>query len=458
MTATFLRAGAALVDISPAMGIQLAGDIGSYRPVEEIREPLFARALALEEGGQRCVIIAVDLCLIMSPYGKQIRDAVARRCHLELGAVMLHATQIHAAPGLGGEIISEEYPLPDELWFLRGGDARYNEFAIPRIIDAAVQACAALQPAQVHIGRGIDGRVAFNRRFVMRDGSARTHPRVGDPHILHAEGPIDPEVGVMTFTGESGNVLAVLLHHTCHPVHGFPQRWVSPGWPGTWGDGVRTLCGGDCVPLVLNGACGNIHHCNHLDPTQIDNHYTMGQQLTETAATVLQRLEALENPTLQMATRILPLPLRTPDPAEVAAARALVAANPEPIWTDAAHAFPQRDWVYAHAVLDLQAQRDCQAMLDYEIQIFRLGDVALVAWMGEPFVEAQLQVKLHSPTRFTFLAHMCNGYAGYIPTAEAFPRGGYETRTSNWSRLCPEALQQIETATIAMLQEAGCRR
>ena len=42
-----LLAGSAKVDITPGMGIQLAGDIGRWRPAEWVEDRLYARALAL---------------------------------------------------------------------------------------------------------------------------------------------------------------------------------------------------------------------------------------------------------------------------------------------------------------------------------------------------------------------------------------------------------------------------
>ena len=76
-----------------------------------------------------------------------------------------------------------------------------------------------------------------------------------------------------------------------------------------------------------------------------------------------------------------------------------------------------------------------------------------MALTGEPFVEGQLRLKMHSPAPFTFVAHMSNGYVGYIPTPEALARGGYETRTAYWSKLAPEALDTIVDEAGQLLRE-----
>ena len=73
--------------------------------------------------------------------------------------------------------------------------------------------------------------------------------------------------------------------------------------------------------------------------------------------------------------------------------------------------------------------------------------------MGEPFVEAQLEIKRTSPFAFLQVAHMANGYCGYIPSREALAGGGYETRTSHGSRLAPEALEMIEQAAGGLLKK-----
>lgn len=67
------------------------------------------------------------------------------------------------------------------------------------------------------------------------------------------------------------------------------------------------------------------------------------------------------------------------------------------------------------------------------------------------FVEAQLRLKMESPAARTFVANMSNGYAGYVPTARALERGGYETWTSSNSKLVPEALDMIVDSSVELL-------
>jgi len=60
---------------------------------------------------------------------------------------------------------------------------------------------------------------------------------------------------------------------------------------------------------------------------------------------------------------------------------------------------------------------------------------------------------MNSPAKRTYVAHMSNGYVGYIPTPHAIERGGYETQTCMASKLAPEALSMIAEESVRLLNE-----
>jgi len=451
-----LRAGAAQVDITPPLGTQLAGDIGRHRPAEWIRDPIYARALALELGDRRLCLLSLDCAPAPRSGYDQVRNTAAERFGLEAEAVMVHCTQNHAAPGLGHYMISEDCDLvPDDMPWLRGADDRFIPVLHERIQEAVARAWEALQPVSLVLSAGMDARVAFNRRFVMRDGSAQMGAS-GDSrwNVLHAEGPTDPEVGVAAFQAESGDTVAMLLHHTCHPTNGFPYLAVTADWPGAWCNGMKPLCPRG-VPMVLNGCCGNIGPNNYLDPSHVADQFQQGRALTETATEALGRAIASPEPTLSWVSDRIRLPQRELPSSEVERARQILAQHPEPLPRAGKHPHTavDWDWVYAVCTMDLLRQREHEDYVDYEIQVFRVGDLAIVGLPGEPFVEGQLSIKARSPVRHTFVAHYCNDFVGYIPTPRAFEGGGYETRTANWSKLAPEALDLIADRTVELLHE-----
>jgi hypothetical protein len=209
------------------------------------------------------------------------------------------------------------------------------------------------------------------------------------------------------------------------------------------------------TPLVVNGCCGNVHPTNHLNPEETwdtRGYRQMAAKLTETALHAAERLRPSPSAPLAWERTVLRLPLRTLAPEVLEEARRYLEIYPTPKFLDDERTQVDWDWVYAVTRLDLAATEARDPFCAYEVQALRLGDLALVALMGEPFVEAQLRLKLESPAPYTFVAHFCNGYAGYLPTAEAFARGGYETRTSNGSKWQPEALEQITDAALGLVR------
>lgn len=450
-----LYAGVARADITPDKGIILGGaTISGKIPVDYIKDPLYANVLVLERDGRKCCIVTLDLLMITRKYADLVRDFASYNLGFERGGILISATQNHKAPALGHFKISEEYAgIPEELGWLRGGDERYHAIALEKITEAIRAADQDKQPVALGCVSGIEGKWSFNRRMVMRDGKVRMPSFSGppDPDSLYLEGPSDPELGMMALRNASGEVLSVLLHYTCHPVHQISEFFISADWPGAWADRMIERMGPQCVPVVLNGPCGNINPWDPYAERPADDAALMGEGLASSAQRLMdQGIDFSEDVVLDWRIATIRLPLRELKEAELTAARAYVADHPEPKWRN--DVFLDDKWVYASGMIDLWEQKQRQPYAEYEIQAVRLGDCAIVGLPGEPFAEGGLRIKLQSPARRTFVAH--NTYfAGYIPTKEAFAHGGYETRTSNWSKFTPEALDQIVEASVRLLKD-----
>ena len=183
--------------------------------------------------------------------------------------------------------------------------------------------------------------------------------------------------------------------------------------------------------------------------------HEMGRVLADDAKKAMEAMPSLTDgaTTLKAKSKTVPIPLRKLERELVQEARELLDSHPEPMWLDDAKTRISWDWIYAISRLDLDRHCEAHSHFEYEIRAFRIGEVALLALTGEPFVEGQLRIKERSPAPYTFVAHMSNGYVGYVPTAEAIQRGGFETNTSHWSKLVPEALDLIVEESVALLGE-----
>ena len=107
-----LRAGAALVDITPDSGTHLSGSgAGQHRPAQSILDPLHARAIAFEANGKQVCVLALDLCIITEAFTDAVRREASGRFGLDPAALMVHAVQSHSAPSCGPFMLDPDFPL-----------------------------------------------------------------------------------------------------------------------------------------------------------------------------------------------------------------------------------------------------------------------------------------------------------------------------------------------------------
>jgi hypothetical protein len=279
---------------------------------------------------------------------------------------------------------------------------------------------------------------------------------LGPNYISHMEGPIDPEVGVFCLRGEDEKLATVMLHHTCHPVNLFGSEFhaTSSDWPGTWAAGVRDRAGSACVPLVLNGCCGNINPWPVMTPDFKMDHRRMGAALTDSSWRVIEQMKFAPCDKLAWSSRVLKLPLRKASDADIAWAEQMLRDFPTPNWSKANPKVVEGDWMEAAMLVGVELERRRSADCAYEIHAFRVGDAAFVGLPGEPFSEAQLQIKLGSPAAFTQVAHCVGDYAGYIAPTAAHAHGGHEIRDrpAKWAKLEAGAHEAIVSNVIEMLR------
>jgi len=452
-----LLAGAAEIEITPALGTQIAGDIGRKRPARVVLEPLYAKALVLESGGVKLCFLSLDLLAATKDQSAIIRSEAERLYNIPKENITVHTVQNHSAPALGHFMVSESntlLPEGEEWRFLRGGDDNFHKFCVKKVLDVIGEADGKKQPVRMGLAREIDGRFAFNRRGVMRDGRRIGEVRKCDPEILYLEGPVDPEVGVALFVNDALENIAVLLHHTSHPCSGYAHNYISSDWPGAWCDNMREVLGKNCVPLVVNGCCGNIVHDNKIDPDHDRLDYKkMGAGLAQSAVKALKKLVYADALPLKTENYHLQIPIRQFPEDMLDDARKLYKKFPMPKYDEKTNSMDW-DWWIAVSALDVHSHWGPGSMFDYEIQAARVGDLGLVCLGGEPFVEGQLSVKLRSPSRYTFIAHMCNYYVGYVPIKEAVRNPAtWDTRTSLGSKLDENALETIADNAVRMLEK-----
>jgi hypothetical protein len=317
-------------------------------------------------------------------------------------------------------------------------DEAFLEWLTERCVEAFGQALARMTEAEVGFGHTTEWEVAHNRRVVMRDGTARCHGNANDPDALYLEGPIDPEVAVLAARSSSGELLGCLVNFTCHPTHHGGDTCLSGGYPAAL---AREMKARGCpVTVFLNGACGNIHHADPVKGGGSLDYPDIGAKLAEDAERVLMGMAYADDVALDAGKTTVQLPYRETTGEEVAGAVPGAQRFSKPALYDQ----------FMPALLERIRARGTQPA---EVQALSVGNVTFVSIPAEYFVEHGLRIKEESYPRHALVVGHANGMVGYLPTREAFARGGYETTFSPGHRMAPEAGDLLADAAIALLKE-----
>lgn len=417
------RAGFAEVDITPPPGTPRQG-WNSKLVGEGARDPLYARAAAFDaSGGEPVVFVALDLAMIEAPDVLRIRERVEKEHKLSGGRVMVTATHNHAGPAMMNEALPRS-----EAWI---------DVLIEKTSRAAGLALAARATAQAGVGAGRQWEVAFNRRVLMRDGTARTHGSFKDPDALTFEGPIDPEVSVLAARGQDGKLTGALVLFACHPTHGGGDPVFSAGYPGVVAAKLKEK--GVPVTLYLQGACGNLTHGDPRGRPQ-KTMEEVGGLLADDAWGAIQGLKWTSPKLVAAASKTIRIPNRKVGPADVDGTR------------KGTQRFGEKGY-YERKIPLLLAEIERNGGAEAaELQVFRIDAWAFAAMPAEPFVELGLKLKtLASPARAWPIGY-ANGMLGYIPHKEAFARMGYECTFGPPSRMCEEAGDLLVEASVELIR------
>lgn len=425
-----MQAGFAEIEITPPLGTHKIGwlkDIVS----ETVLSPLFARVAVFKTPPVQVAVVQLDTLFIAWPEVTTIRQGVSERYGFAGDKVMVAATHNHAGPAVthAGDVLKDE---------------AYAATLVSRVIDAFGEALAQLQEADIGFGRGFEWQVAHNRRVVMRDGTVRTHGTFDDPDALCLEGPIDPEVAVVAARNKGGDLLGALVNFACHPTHHGGDTAIDAGFPGVLANEMRAR--GCPFTLFLNGAAGNLHTSNSCEGGRNMPAEQAGQILAQDVQEVLQKMVFGDDVLVGTASRTVDLPYRLATEAEVSGQ-----ARGAQRFIDPA--------IYERAIPALVNKIRREGAHRAEIQVLLLGDVALVGVPGEYFVEFGLRIKEQAyreaaHPRHALVVTCANGRVGYIPTREAFDRGGYETTFGPSSMLSPLAGDTIAETVIALIRES----
>jgi hypothetical protein len=453
------KAGFAERDITPEIGSEAPGGYGkSYH--RSIHDPCKVRAVVLDDGKARVALVGLDALFIHRQTVLNVRKAIAAKTGMAPEAILLGASHSHSSGPMAG-VMPGEYdhasPLVQKLAYQHStcADAKYLEKVERAIVEAVCAAHDGRVEARAGVGKGMEDKAAYNRRFRMRNGLTWTHPGQGNPDIVEPAGPVDSEVGVIGVWDKEGKkLLGCVVNFACHATTN--PGGMSANYVYYLEKVLQSYYGKDAVVVFLNGMSGDVTQVNNLSPYKHPSPEKwaelVGGRVGAEALKVLLSMEpAVLTPSgltpVTHRTDVLQIKRRPPTPERLQRCWELVQQDPAKVG--------HTEWTFAKEIVLLDAKLAREPVADVEVQAVQVGPVVFVTSPAEYFCQFGLDLKAKSGFPFTFPVSLANGCVGYVPTEEAFgPNGGgYETRLTRYSNLEITAGSQIRDTGIELARQ-----
>ncbi len=445
-----LRAGAAVVDITPALGVANGGVIARGGAATHIHDELHARCLVLDDGATRLAIAICDMRMLGGEVVARAKSLAGEATGLAPENILIAATHTHAAPAMVGI-----HPEPR--------DRAYAEFVARRIADGITRAGHHLAPAKVGWGFGSAPQHVHNRRWFMKPMAIAANPfggrsdevKMNPPRgtdLLKPAGPVDSQVSVLDVRHTDGRPLALLANYGLHYVGGYQAGHVSADYFGLFADRVQGLLGADrqhppFVAMMSNGTSGDVSNNDfRAKPERLPAWVKMQRVANDLAgkvAKVVGNIGHHATAPLAVAATELQLGVRRPDDARLGWARRTLANDTDPKRLT-------RPEIYAQEALALAK---FPARVPVVLQAFRIGDLRIITVPCEMFAETGLALKQEAGLGPLFIIELANGYRGYLPTPRQHEWGGYETWPARSSYLEVQAAPKIRAALLGLLSK-----
>ena len=421
-----MKVGISQVDITPAPGVELSGFAIRTQPSTGVLDPLFAKALYLENGDERILWVHCDVIGFDAELVTAFRQTARERWHLDGTRVMLSATHTHSGPGT-----------------LRLGE------------------CGAFNPVYgAHLLECMS-RVAESARSQTESCEIVT---VEAPLVLaidrrrRADAHTDPRVSATGFRRANGTWAAVLVNHAMHPVALGPgNRRISADISGQTAVALSAMLAGEPPVLVTNGACGNLNPpALNVSESQVSD---WGREIAAAVAGPMN-LAPVASQHLCVRTRRVSLPLDVLRGEEIDACvqRSLQTSSFHAAWGDR---YPRAVEHWRRSLHEAETRGQTATTRDVELMAVAAGDAIFVGVNAEVFSRFTAQVRASS-RQTVYVVGYANGVLGYLPTAAAFAEGGYEVDAAHFFyggfRFKSGALEQLAQEAIALVGQVAAGR
>lgn len=424
--------GVTTLDVTPPIGIHLAGYAARNTPSVDVYHPLRAVCIALDDGGEPSLMISIEW-LGFYDRTQEARERITTRTGVPAERILLTGTHTHCGPVLRREMDVRRHGVLDEDYIERTLDA---------LADAAAGALADRQPARLRVGQGWCG-ISSSRRRPDGHGGVQFKPTLDAPH--------DHQVSVLAIQTPDGTLRHVLYSYACHPTSTGAILEIGGDYVAFASDLIEAEHAGS-VACFFQGCAGDQKvdardaDGDAYQKLELDEVRQKGEQLGRAVSRVLAAddLVTVEGP-IKWSQKVVEIETDVPTEEELRK-----------------HLDDSQDYVVEWAQHHLD-QRDAGTppphRFDFEVQCLQVGrDLAVIGLAGEMSVEYALRFRqqLGASYRAVWTLGYANEMVGYVPVRRQRAEGGYEVVDNNRRLLYPgpfaeETEESIATTVFSMI-------
>ena len=430
-----LRVGYSQITANPPLGIDISGYY-IKRVASDFLDDIEVSAMVLSFGDKEMALVAIDNLYLANHIVDEYKALVQEKSGIDKNSVMLCSSHTHTGPFTAP---TDRYKVDEELIF------NYKNYLGDKIAEAV--ALAKADQKETKVGYSVcpvPAKVAYIRRYKMKDGSTFTCPPINDENIDHAIGELDKRVNIVRFTRDGADDV-VLLNYGVHADTTNGDK-ISADWPGWMRKTVeKALDGTRC--MFFPGAEGDVGSTNvfpsggDMNDTEIsfDNEMKspgmarfVGRAMAGCVLQVYDKVNYVDVDDINFINKIIKIKANNPKKEEIPLAEKYVKYHKEGKDELIPFKAMQLTTVLAESfrILDL---KDGPEHFDLRLTGVKIGPIALIGISGEPFTEIGVQIQDTEGWDLIMPCALTNGSMGYFPNKSAYDEGGYEAKTSRFA-------------------------
>lgn len=394
-----MKAGIGKIDITPPVGVELAG-YGAFleRKSTGVHDNLFCKAIYIENGAEKGIVVSCDLICLENNLVKTIREKLSNKFSMDREKILLAGIHNHSSPATGGHI----------GW---GKEDKKYLSTLPELISEAVkEAKENLKEVKAGVGKiKIEGeKISYNR--VKED--------VG----------VNNEIKVIKFVEkETESPAALIVNYGAHAVvQGPTNTLISRDWPGKAVDIIEEKTFFNTI--FFQGACGDINSkpavCK--DPEEgFKEIERIGKYFAEKVIEGIEKIETedvnfFRNRSFKVVLPNVPIPKDELERVIEENKRILKEEKDKRKRNMAKFQIEG-----TKAQLSLYEKGENLYQTEIEVQIIEINEAILITIPSELFVEFQRKLEDALPSKTVFVITYANGSIPYIPSKYDFQIKSY---------------------------------